>query len=32
MPLFYYFPLIVWMGLFAMTQDQLRPGEIKVRR
>jgi hypothetical protein len=33
MPLFFYFPLIVWMGMYSVAQDELRaPVKIKAKR
>ena len=33
MPLFLYLPLIVWMGMCGLAQDELRaPAKIKAKR
>ena len=33
MPLLFYFPLIVWMGMLEIMQDEMRvPAKIKARR
>ena len=32
MPLLFYFPLIVWMGMASLAQDELRPIAVKARR
>jgi hypothetical protein len=33
MPLLFYFPLIVWMGMLGALQDEMRvPATVKARR
>jgi hypothetical protein len=32
MPLLFYFPMIVWLGMFAAAQEQMRPVPVKARR
>jgi len=33
MPLLFYFPLIVWMGMLELAQDEMRvPAKARVRR
>jgi hypothetical protein len=33
MPLLFYFPLIVWMGMLELVQDEMRvPAKARVRR
>jgi hypothetical protein len=33
MPLLFYFPLIIWMGMLEAVQDEMRvPATVRVRR
>lgn len=32
MPLFFYLPLIVWMGMYTVAQDEMRPVPVKAKR
>jgi hypothetical protein len=32
MPLFFYLPMIIWMGLFGVQQDALVPVKVKSKR
>jgi hypothetical protein len=32
MPMFIYLPLIVWMGMFAVAQDAMRPVRVKANQ
>jgi hypothetical protein len=33
MPLFFYLPMIIWMGLFGVARDDMRvPVKVKARR
>ncbi len=32
MPLLFYLPFIIWTGLFAVTQGELRPLLVKARK
>lgn len=32
MPLFFYYPMIVWLGMFGVVQEQMRPLRVKARR
>jgi len=32
MPLFFYLPYIVWVGMFSAAQEDLRPVPVRVRK
>jgi hypothetical protein len=32
MPLFFYLPMIVWMGMVAAVRDDMRPIPVKAKR
>lgn len=32
MPMLLYFPLIIWMGMFSVAQQEMRPAKVKARR
>src|ERR1041385_589563 len=32
MPLFFYLPMIVWMGMVAAARDEMRPAAVKAKR
>jgi len=32
MPLFFYLPIIVWMGMVEAARDEMRPVPVKARR
>ena len=32
MPLFFYLPYIMWVGMVSAAQDDLRPEHVKVRK
>ena len=32
MPLFFYLPYIMWVGMFSVTQEDLRPVRVKARK
>jgi hypothetical protein len=31
MPLFFYLPIIIWMGLFGIARDEMRPVKVKAK-